>query len=434
MMRGVLSQVNSLVMAFLFALIVWAVSTSEQNPVSDKYLPYSLPVEVLNRPDDMLIYLKSTENVQVRLRAPQASWDQLTPSAFRVTADLTGLGEGLHRVPIKVQVNDPRVTVLSVEPQNIDIQLERQISREIDLRSEVLDAPPLGYAYRTPVITPPRVTISGPASSVQQVAEASVDVYLRGAKSTLEREVTVVARDAKGNMVTGLTISPTTALVRVPVEQQVGYKDVSIRASLKGTVAAGYWISNIVIAPSTVTLAGNPDMLAKIPGFIETAPIDVNGATSEVTSRATIALPDGVSILNNEGVTVQVSVTPLLGGQTVRRRVTLQGLRRGLSATVSPDTVEVILSGPVPSLQSLNTEDVQVFIDVSNLGAGTYQLKPRAPVVPDALKVQSIVPDTVQVTIVDLSLTPTVTPTPMPPPIATIILPALSTPTHTPTR
>jgi YbbR domain-containing protein len=232
----------------------------------------------------------------------------------------------------------------------------------------------------------------------------------------------VQARDVQGNLVSGLTISPTVVTVKVQVEQRVGYKDVSIKTMLKGAPAPGYWVSNIVVNPSTVTIVGSSDILAKIPGFVETVPIDVSNATADISKRAALALPEGVSVLNSEGAMVQVSVTPLLGGQTVRRTISLQGLKRGQTATISPDSVEVILSGPLPSLQNLAAEDVQVIVDVAGLAVGVYQLKPRVPVVPSGLRLQNIVPDTVQVGVTDLP-TPTLvrapspTPTPTPTPV-----------------
>ena len=415
MVRAIFSHLTSLVIALLFAMVVWAVATDEQNPSREAYYSDALPVEIVHRPNGVMIYQQTAQTVRVKLRAPQVSWDQLQPAAFRVAADLDALDPGMHQVTIKVQVmTDPRVTVLSVEPPTIGIRLERIISRDFNLHSEVLDSPPVGYVFRAPAVEQSKIKVSGPEVLVEQVVEVAADLYLRGAKSTFEREVTLQPRDAQGNPVQNVTLAPPTTLITVPVEQRVGYKDVSIRALLKGTVAPGYWISNILVAPSTVTIAGNPDALAKIPGFIETLPIDVGGTTLEVTKRVDLSLPDGVSVLSNDGVTVQVAVTPIMGGQTVRRKVTFQGLRRGLNVASSPDVVEVILSGPLPALQSLSPEDMPVVIDISNLIPGVYQIKPRAAAVPDALKVQSIVPDTIQVTIVEPptpTSTPTMTPT-----------------------
>lgn len=430
-LRSFFSHFTSLVMAFLLAIIIWSVATLESNPSREGYFFDALPVELINRPNDLVVFEKSVERVRVKVRAPQAIYDQLRATSFRVSADLARLDVGDHKVTIRVHPNDQRVSVIAIEPPEIKVRLEPIKSRTFDVRCDVLDAPPIGYTYRAPTVTPSQVTVSGAAPLVDRVNEVSTDVYLRGAKATLEREITVQARDAQGNVISGLAISPTVVLVKVPIEQRVGYKDVSIKTMLKGTAASGYWISNIVVNPSTVTIIGNPDILAKIPGFVETVPIDVTGATADLSKRAVLSLPEGVSVLNNEGVTVQISVTPLFGGQTVRRKIVVQNLKRGQTATVSPDSVEVILSGPLPSLQNLAADDVQVVVDVTGLAAGVHQLKPRAIAVPGALRVQNIVPDTIQVTLADLSTptpVPTLTPTHNITPTHTI-----STPTLTPT-
>jgi YbbR domain-containing protein len=427
-LRSILSHLTSLVMALVLAVVIWSVATLESNPSREGYFFDTVPIELVQRPDDLIVFEKSVERVRLKVRAPQVSFDQLRVSSFRATANLARLAVGEHKVPIQVQVNDPRVTILAIEPSEVKVRLEPLKSRTLEVRCDVLDAPPIGFTYRTPSVTPAQVLVSGAAILVNRVNEVSADVYLRGAKATIEREITVQARDAQGNVVSGLTISPTVVLVRVPIEQRVGYKDVSIKAVLKGTAASGYWISNIVVNPSTVTIIGNPDILARIPGFVETVPIDVTGATMDINRQAVLSLPEGVSVLNNEGVTLQISVTPLLGGQTIRRKVSVQGLKRGQTATISPDSVEVILSGPLPSLQNLAAEDAQVVVDVNGLATGVHPLKPRVVAVPGALRVQNIVPDTVQVTLADLT-TPTPTPTVFYTPTPT---PA-STPTPTPT-
>lgn len=416
--RAIFSHFTSLVMALLLAVIIWSVATVEENPSREGYFFDTLPIELANRSSDLIVFQRTVERARVKVRAPQASWDQLQPASFRAVADLARLSVGEHQVAITVQATDPRVAVIAIEPAEVGIRLERVKSRTLDVHSDVLDTAPLGFTFRPPVQSPTQVTVTGPEKLVDQAVEASADVYLRGAKMPIEREIPVQLRDAQGNVLSGLTISPTVVLVKVQVEQRVGYKDVSIKTVTKGTPASGYWVSNVVVNPSTVTIVGNPDILAKIPGFVETVPVDVSNATAEINKRATLSLPEGVSVLNNEGATVQVSVTPLLGGQTVRRKISLQGLKRGQIATISPESVEVILSGPVPSLQNLAADDVQVIVDVTNLAACVYQLKPRVPVVPGALRVQNIVPDTVQVGITDLS-TPTPVPTPIPTPIAT---------------
>jgi YbbR domain-containing protein len=74
--------------------------------------------------------------------------------------------------------------------------------------------------------------------------------------------------------------------------------------------------------------------------------------------------------------------------------------------------VDVILSGPLPRLQSLTARDVKVIADLFGLDPGSHKVE-LTVVVPEGLRVESVLPDTVEVEIrVGQSVTPTQTSTP----------------------
>jgi YbbR domain-containing protein len=97
-------------------------------------------------------------------------------------------------------------------------------------------------------------------------------------------------------------------------------------------------------------------------------------------------------------VLVTVDVAAIEGGQTVQRPVTFQGLRETRWATASPPQVDVILSGPLPRLNALTIRDVKVIADLFGLDPGIHKVKPTV-VVPEGLRVESILPDTIEVEI-----------------------------------
>ncbi|MCX7682902.1 MAG: hypothetical protein N2508_13220, partial [Anaerolineae bacterium] len=90
----------------------------------------------------------------------------------------------------------------------------------------------------------------------------------------------------------------------------------------------------------------------------------------------------------------------------IRDRV--QGLGPGLTYTVSPATIEIILSGPMPLLETLDTDDVRAVLDLFNLGRGVHQVGPHI-VVPEGIVAQSILPTNVQV---EIFIIPSPVPTP----------------------
>jgi len=398
MWRPVIDNLGSAIFALTLALVVWMVAVYEENPPREDYFPALIPVEVMGLQPGMVIVNQSADRVRIRLRAPQPSWGNLREGSFEAAINVEDLGPGLSEVEVSVKSADPAVTILEVDPDKIAVRLGELGEETFEVKAAVLDNPPLGYEAYSPVVAPEEVAVSGPKSLIAQIEGIYADVLLRGAKTSVEYEVAPSARDAQGNEIGGLTFSPPLVLVEVQVEQRLGYKDVSVRAVTTGTVASGYWISNVSVSPSSVTVVGNPSAIAEIPGYLETAPVDVNGLSGTVTERVSLNLPEQVSVLNGQGVLVKIEVMAIMGGKTIQQEPTFQGLSKGLEAVASPGTVDVILSGPLPVLQKLQPEDVQVVLDLVNLKVGTYMIEPTA-IVPSSLEVKSIVPDRVEVVI-----------------------------------
>lgn len=398
MLRSIVSNGSSILIALLFAVIVWIVATNEENPLREGLFPDAVPITFENRAEGLTLLDPSRLAARVRIRTESSTWNNLDGSTFRLAADLGGLTAGDHQVSLKATSSNPRVRIISVDPPSVTVHLEEIRQVEMPVHVRVLDEPPLGYEMKTPTVTPITVTVTGPQPDVETVNDATVDVSLRGEKTAVDREVGVVLHDAQGNPPRNVTVEPAVVQVHIPIEQRVGYKDAAVKALITGNVAPGYWISNINVDPSTVTLVGAPESLNKLGGFVETEPLDVSGAKENIIKRVRVKLPEGVSVLNATDVMLGVSVEPVLSGLTVRRPVNVSE-SCNLPATVSPDTVEVILAGPLPILQALKHDDVQIIVDPPRCEAGAYQVELRAVNVPERITVESIVPATAQVNV-----------------------------------
>jgi hypothetical protein len=75
------------------------------------------------------------------------------------------------------------------------------------------------------------------------------------------------------------------------------------------------------------------------------------------------------------------------------------GLPPELEAQVAPPTVDVILAGPLPVLRSLTPAGIRMALNLSGLTPGTYQVTPVIDLLPDGVRVESILPQSVQVVI-----------------------------------
>jgi YbbR domain-containing protein len=291
------------------------------------------------------------------------------------------------------------VRILETSPGVLTLRLDRRMEKIVPARVSIFGDPALGYEMGRPVVNPSHVAVSGPASLVDQVVEAAAELYLRGEKDTFERAVSLTATDEVGNAVSGVQLDPESARVIVPIEQRVGFRELSIKTVTEGTPAPGYWISSISVDPPTFTVVGDPATVSEIPGYLETSPIDVEGAREDISQQVPVLFPEGVSPLEDvPTVQALIEVSPVLGGQTIQLTPVVQGLGRGVEAAFSPDTVEVILSGPLSELEALEAGDVRVVLDLSDYGPGTHFV-PLRVVRPSSLVVQAILPDQLEVVI-----------------------------------
>jgi YbbR domain-containing protein len=198
---------------------------------------------------------------------------------------------------------------------------------------------------------------------------------------------------------------------------------------VNGQIANGYRLTNMSVFPPVVTVfSADPQLVNNLPGFIETAPLDLRDAKNDLDVHLKLNLPQGVTVVGDQTVEVVVGIAAIEGSLTLSNKpIEIIGLTEGLTARTSPETIDVILSGPLPELDALVANDVKVVIDLTGENVGTYQRSPRVDINNPDLKVESILPSSVEVVVSLIPGQPAPTVTPKITPSTTV------TPTSTPT-
>ncbi len=374
MLNSFLKNLSSIILSLILATLVWIAAVREQNPPREDNYDQNLPIEIIPPATGLVTTDKLPETVRLQLLAPESSWSTLTPSKFKALLDLSQLPEGFNDVPIQVSVSDPQIKIIEQTPRDVSVNLQLEQTISLPVNIQIMDESPLGYVNRPPTADPPIVTISGPASLISQVDEAVSEIFIRDSKENVNRTSEVLIRNRDDQIINGLKIVPTKIQITLPIEQRFGYKDVSVSAMVEGQPAPGYWVSNISVDPPRLTIVGNPQVLGSIPGFIETTPINVSQAIMNIVQVVPLNLPNGVTVVlpENEGqgasgVRVTVEVAAIESGQTVQRPITQQGIDPNYIWTASPERADVILSGPIPRLQTLKFDEVKVIVDLFGL-------------------------------------------------------------------
>lgn len=412
-------------LALIISLSLWVLVVNDQNPERTDVPEIAIPVET-TRVSSGLIVMNTPDPVRLRIKTPKDKWDTLRASSFRAYVDLSRLGPGIHAVPIISETSDPQVRVLEVMPATTSIRVEEIQERTVPVKVTLVGNVPFGYVYRMPKVDPEVVVASGPASLVQSVETASVDVRLEGISVDIDTAFHPAAVDTSGATVRIVRLDPQTVRVSLPVSQQVSYKQVGVRATTSGAVAPGYWTESVSVDPSSVTVVGDPKALASI-NYLETAPLNVDGASSSIVQDLRINTTEGVSLVQQQTTRVRVQISPLQTSQVLRVAPRLVNLAPRLQVVSAPASVEVTVQGPAPIMQGLRVESVSVTLDVKDLSEGTHTVKVNASV-PSGLSVAKVDPETAAI-----QLAPPATPTAVAQPTVAATATPTATLTATPT-
>lgn len=381
------------------ALIVWLIAINRENPTITQAFPEPIEIEVRGlAPTLDIVQDLEGESIRPVLQGPQSAWANLEVNDITAYIDLEGLSNGIHDVGVQIELLDPKITMVDAGRSELRIALDPVRERTMPVQVSILDNAATGYEWQAPVLEPVTVTVRGPETHVNEVANLEATIFLRNAKQQVDQIRTVQAQSQNRRVIDGLVIEPSSVRIIVPVAPRPGRKEVAIRPKLPGSPDTGYRLSAVKVEPSTIILSGDNDDLSSVPGFVETEPITLTGATEEIQEWVNLVLPEDVSVLGTERVFVTASIAPLEGGATVQRQPILRSVGNSLDVRVSLDTVDVILRGPLPVLDTLSENDVQVILDLEGLFPGVHVVTPVVDL-PEGISQEGLLPETVEVVI-----------------------------------
>lgn len=404
-------------LALLISLAVYFFALSESNPETTRRTEFTVPVEVVNRPAG-LVLTNPPPPVQLRVRAAVDVFNRLRPESFVAQADASNATAGEAELFVVARALDADVREVIPDPARVRVRLEEIQERTVPVRVNVTGQVPAGYQMGTPRSEPPRVTVAGPSSQVRNAQEAVADINVERTTVSVNGAFTPRVVDARGNELRELTIRPQSITVGVPITQQAQFKEVGVRPNIVGRPAAGYLLEPVEVTPATVTLVGETAVL-EAASFVETEPIDISGLNTSIVRRAGLVPPANTLLLQTgQTVSITLRASPLNISQTLRVPLTVINIPRGLVLARQPEPVDVVISGPAPTLSNLTARDFRVNVSVAGLGAGSHQVAAQVENLPQGMTLERIMPQTPAVELRPAPVTPTPLPTPAPSPTA----------------
>jgi YbbR domain-containing protein len=382
---------------------------------SAETFPGRIPIQVLNQPGNAFIIGNLDDVTSIRYLAIGTNRPAVTTASFTATIDLAGVpvaaGSPPVSVPVIVRATDPsNIQVIDFSPSRIQVRLDPLVSKSVPVQVDH-GTVPAGLDVREPVVSQDSVTVSGPESSVVLVAAAQARVLIQPSGIDINQAVDLVAVDARGDVVPTVELQPSSVRVTIQIGSQLSTRALPVNPVLTGTPDPSVAITGVEAAPLLVTVEGESALLSTLVN-IDTKPVSIAGATSDVVADVPLDLPPGVTALDVTTVRVTASLRPQIGTRTFQVGVTLLNADPTMSYDVGSGQILVTLGGPLGVLNALDGSTLLASVDVAGLGPGTHVVVPEVGL-PGGLSLSALSPAELTLVVTP----PGSTPTPAAPPV-----------------
>lgn len=315
-------------------------------------------------------------NITVTVDAPQAYYARLSGENVQVSLDLSSVRTaGTQEVPLRAVSSYGRVA--DITPDSLTLTFEALDSRSVPINSVLSGDMQEDYWYNITRINPSNLTVSGAGSVVRNIGSATVYMDITGHDSPFTQAQPYVLLDTAGEEISPEMLNLSSSSVSVSVDIYPT-KELPVSTDLANVVtgqpAEGYVVQSVTMQPETITVAAEAELLEGLTDLM-IQPVSVDGMSQSFTVRAAITPLSGVRNLSSEQVYVNVTISEAsIGGRIDNVGVLVSGKGEGLS--VEYNTMSVYVTGPRSVVEQLQNDGVFVSVDLTGLGAGTYEIEP----------------------------------------------------------
>jgi len=179
---------GALILAFLIAFFLWAVS---QGQASIEQI-LTVPIELHEIPDDLVVTEQNAESLSIHVRGTAAALRNIDKNGLTFPVDLEYSKRGATKISVSnPPVELPRgVNATQIAPSVVEIRLDARARKSVSVRPDIEGEPADGFRLKDLRVMPSRVWLAGARSQVLGLEEVVTQpIVLNDLRQTAEREV-----------------------------------------------------------------------------------------------------------------------------------------------------------------------------------------------------------------------------------------------------
>ncbi len=271
-----------------------------------------------------------------------------------------------------------------LDPSYVSVTIKDKISitKTIDYDLVNIDALNERLSVENVELSKSEVVVKGSRDTLNKIASIKALIDLNNSSlsdaGTYDIDnITVLAYDSKGNIITDVEIVPTTLTASITLDTYS--KSVPIQVKTTGSLVTGKAIASILINNSnahSVTIYGDQESINDISSVPVTINVADQGASGTKAYNVTINKPNGVRAISETKANITVTFGDEKQKELNISTISHKNLGSGLTANIiGTNSIPVIVKGVQSVIDNVSESNIDAFIDLENYTPGEYDVK-----------------------------------------------------------
>lgn len=374
-----------ILLSALIAFTLWFYVITVVSPEYDQTfsgIPVSFQGEAILEERGLMIISDKTPTVSLQLYGKRSDLSKLDNSNITITVDVSKIGEaGTHTLSTNSisypgDVRQDAFSVLNRNPGSITLVVEQKIRKEVPVSISYVGSVQEDFLADkdNALLDYTTVTIEGPASTIDQIAQAVIEVDLNDKSESFSDSYTYTLCNSSGEPVDAAYVETNIAAVNLTLYIQ-RVKEIPLVLTVLEGGGATVDTTSITLSHETLKVAGNEAVLEQMEELV-LGSIELGTIAEDTILTFPVVLPTGVTNLSNvTEVSVDVKFPELATKVVTVTKITAINVPADMEAEIVTQTMQVTLRGPKNMISQLTDGDVSVVVDLSGAQAGTFTVK-----------------------------------------------------------
>ncbi len=163
---------------------------------------------------------------------------------------------------------------------------------------------------------------------------------------------------------------------------------VPIEPVILGLPAEGYELAQVKIFPETIEVSGPKSKIEELKA-VRTSSIDISGTDKSINTKANIMpLVTGMKVATKTPIEVRVILKEKHIDKKFKQ-LPIELLPPGKKGIINPQTIDVIVQGPISLINKMKKNDIRVTLDLSSLKPDEQELPACISLPPDTIMLEA---------------------------------------------